>query len=290
MLPLNAPQSWCEFPWDWYCVARAIGRQYGTITTARADLYLKKARIHFGAQVFFFPWSHSCWLPWCTVEQGWPGSLWSINIHEGETFLVNYIYVQGNILNQSTCGRSTGLRLKLETVTVSVHARGFRHRINERTCTEQSNLTVQTWHSLYYNQNYIQSLFWTMLYWCHENQVITNCLKIWGYLIFCSSFSVSIIERTLSCTGFGSIYAFKVLSLFCNGGKRMPEKTSRKTTWGPIRKELYMKVLCIHCGWPQCCNWCARVGMQNNPRCILNRGRERLWFDEVPEGQALQPI
>lgn len=121
----------------------------------------------------FFPWSHSCWLPWCTVEQGWPGSLWSISIHEGETLLVNYIFVQRNILNQSTCGRSTGLWLKLETVAVSVHAQGFRHRINERTCTEQSNLTVQTWHSLYSNQNYIQSLFWTMLYWCHENQVIT---------------------------------------------------------------------------------------------------------------------
>lgn len=121
----------------------------------------------------FFPWSHSCWLPWCTVEQGWPGSLWSISIHEGETLLVNYIFVQRNILNQSTCGRSTGLWLKLETVAVSVHAQGFRHRINERTCTEQGNLTVQTWHSLYSNQNYIQSLFWTMLSWCHENQVIT---------------------------------------------------------------------------------------------------------------------
>lgn len=147
------------------------------------------------------------------MQQGWPSSLWSLNIHEGETFLVNYIYVQGNILNQSTCGRSTGLCLKMETVTVSVHARGFRHRINERTCTEQSNLTV-------YYLYYIQSLFWIMLYW--------------GWLVFSSSFSFSSIESSLQW----------------GKGERMPERTSGKTTWGIIREELCMKVFCIHCGWP----------------------------------------
>lgn len=243
------------------------------ITTALADLYLKKARIRFGAQIFFFPLSHSCWLPWCPVEQGWPGSLWSINIHEGETFLVNYIFVQGNILNQSTCGRSTGLWLKLETVTVSVHARGFRHRINERTCTELSNLTVQTWHSLYYNQNYIQSLFWTMLLMSRKPSHY-NCLKIWGYFFFSAAASVFQLlsglcpARVLAAYMPSRYWVFSAME-----GKECLKRTSRKTTWGPIRKELCMKVLCIHCGWPQCCTWCARVGMQNKPRCILNRGR-----------------